>query len=75
MLPPWAGTIMNHDYRATARRYSITIDTIAGDDLITFPIQKARFRSIWYSISAAGVATIGYGWTLVAKTVSSRPIV
>jgi hypothetical protein len=62
---------MNHDYRVTARRYAITIDTVGGDDLTTFPIQKARFRSIWYSISVAGAGTAGYGWALHSKVVSN----
>ncbi|KAI8939501.1 hypothetical protein NX059_003272 [Plenodomus lindquistii] len=64
-----SGILMNRDYRITARDYNIVIDNIAGDDLSTFPIEEARFRSIWYSISATGVCTMGYGWTLHTKTV------
>lgn len=61
---------MNRDYRLTARDHNIVINAISGDDLTDFPIEKARFRSIWYSIGASGVCTTGYGWALHFKTVS-----
>ncbi len=63
---------MNYDYRATARHENISIDIVQGDDMTTFPIEKARFRSIWYSIGAAGFCTIGYGWALQFRVVSSQ---
>lgn len=37
--------------------------------MAVFPIEKARFKSIWYHISAVGVCTIGYGWVLQARIV------
>jgi MFS family permease len=64
-----SGTIMNYDYRTTARERGITINVNGGDNLTEFPIEKARFRSIWYSISASGICTIGYGWALQIRTV------
>ena len=60
---------MNLDYRLTARDHHIAVDTNNGD-LTEFPIEKARFRSIWYSISVSGVCTTGYGWALHSRTVS-----
>jgi len=65
-----AGKIMNRDYRLTARDHNIVINATSGDDLTDFPIEKARFRSIWYSISVSGICTIGYGWALHSKIVS-----
>jgi hypothetical protein len=62
---------MNRDYRLTARDHNITINTVSGDDLTIFPIQKARFRSIWYSISVSGLCTTSYGWALHSRTVST----
>lgn len=63
---------MNRDYRLTARDHNIVINAISGDDLTDFPIEKARFRSIWYSISVSGACTTGYGWALHSRTVSVR---
>jgi hypothetical protein len=64
------GKIMNHDYRATARDHNITINTVTGDDLSDFPIEKARYRSIWYFIAATSTCTTGYGWAVQTKTAS-----
>jgi hypothetical protein len=62
---------MNRDYRLTARDHNITINVISCDDLTIFPIQKARLRSIWYSIGVSGACTTGYGCALHSKTVSA----
>lgn len=67
------GKIMNRDYRLTARAHNLVIDTNHGDDLTGFPIEKARFRSIWYSICATGISTAGYGWSIQSRTVSNLP--
>ncbi|KAJ5514350.1 Major facilitator superfamily domain general substrate transporter [Penicillium fimorum] len=63
-----SGKIMNRDYRLTARAHNLVIDTAHGDDLSAFPIEKARFRSIWYSICATGISTAGYGWALQSRS-------
>ncbi|KAL9579442.1 MAG: hypothetical protein Q9212_005109 [Teloschistes hypoglaucus] len=65
--PP--GKAMNHDYRKTAAEVGFTVDKTKGDDLATFPIEKARLRSIWYFVSVSTACTIGCGWTLQARTV------
>ncbi|KAL8804011.1 MAG: hypothetical protein Q9223_005942, partial [Gallowayella weberi] len=59
---------MDHDYRVTAAAVGFTIDKTKGDDLAKFPIEKARLRSIWYFITISTACTIGYGWTLQART-------
>ncbi|KXG47094.1 Major facilitator superfamily domain, general substrate transporter [Penicillium griseofulvum] len=63
-----SGKIMNRDYRLTARAHNLVIDATHGDDLTAFPIEKARFRSIWYSITATGISTAGYGWALQSRS-------
>lgn len=42
---------------------------------MNFPIEKARFRSIWYSISVTGICTTGYGWTLHSGTHIAVPLI
>lgn len=61
---------MNRDYRLTARAHNVEIDAHVGDNLALFPIEKARLRSIWYSMGATIIATTGYGWALQYHSVS-----
>jgi len=63
---------MDHDYRVVARKNNFEINKRSGDDLAHFPIEKARFRSIWYVLSAAGLSMIGYGWSMQFNVVSFR---
>lgn len=53
-----------------AKLHNLVVDDIHGDNLFTFPIEKARLRSIIYPIVAVLPATIGYGWSLNFKAVS-----
>lgn len=62
---------MDRDYRVIARKNNIVVNKTSGDDLTSFPIEKARFRTIWYSMGASGLCTIGYGWSLHFEAVSS----
>lgn len=61
---------MNWDYRRTARDYDFVIDKVAGDDMTRFPIERARYRSIWYPVIISSACVVGYGWALHARTVS-----
>jgi hypothetical protein len=65
---------MDHDYRVTARQHKITVNTRGGDDLTHFPIEKARFRSLWYAISAVGSTMVGYGWAMHSRVVRNHQI-
>ncbi|KAJ5657798.1 Major facilitator superfamily domain general substrate transporter [Penicillium longicatenatum] len=70
-----SGKVMNRDYRLTARAHNLVIDIRRGDDLSLFPIEKARFRSIWYSMCATGICTTGYGWALQTRSHMAIPLV
>jgi hypothetical protein len=61
---------MNWDYRRTARDYDFVIDRVAGDDMTRFPIERARYRNIWYPVIISSVCIVGYGWALHTRTVS-----
>ncbi|KAI4262526.1 MAG: hypothetical protein L6R42_002304 [Xanthoria sp. 1 TBL-2021] len=69
------GKVMDHDYKVTAAAVGFTIDKTKGDDLAKFPIEKARLRSIWYFVSISTACTIGYGWTLQARTHLAAPLI
>lgn len=59
-----SGHIMNWDYRRTARDYDFVIDKVAGDDVTRFPIERARYRNIWYPVIISSACIVGYGWAL-----------
>jgi hypothetical protein len=67
------GKIMNRDYRIVAEKNNFVIDKVRGDDLSTFPIEKARLRSIWYPLIIVVVSIAGYGWALHAEAVCISP--
>jgi hypothetical protein len=60
---------MDWDYRCTAKNFGLAIDTVAGDDMSQFPIEKARYRSICLPIVIGSVCTLGYGWSLLTQVV------
>ena len=60
---------MNRDYRHVANENNFAIDTIRGDDLSGFPIERARLRSIWYLLVTGIPAIAGYGWAVQTRTV------
>jgi hypothetical protein len=64
---------MNRDYRIVAHKNNFVIDKVRGDDLSTFPIEKARLRSIWYLLATAVVSIAGYGWAVQTRTVCIPP--
>lgn len=58
-----------------AKARGITLDTEAGDDIVTIPVEEARIRSIWYAMLAVISATIGFGWSVEYKVHLSVPLV
>jgi len=60
---------MNWEYRRVASSSGFSIDRTRGDDLLDFPIEKARLRATYFYMSVATGTTIGYGWALDKRTV------
>jgi len=58
------GKLMDYNYRSTAKANNITVDKVAGDDLVKFPIEKARSRLSWLLIPTSTAVIVGYGWVL-----------
>lgn len=38
--------------------------------MMRFPIERARYRNIWYPVIISSVCIVGYGWALHTRTVS-----
>ncbi|CAN9375856.1 unnamed protein product [Alternaria alternata] len=67
--------VMNWEYRRVASSLGFSIDRTRGDDLLEFPIEKARLRATYFYMGAAAVTTIGHGWALDRHTHFAIPLV
>lgn len=64
---------MDRDYRIVARQTKLVIGKSQHDDLSTFPVEKARLRSIWYLLVVAVASIAAYGWAVQKRIVSMPP--
>ena len=69
------GKVMDVNYRRTAKEIGFTIDRVVGDDLRTFPIERARTRHAIYLISMSSSFLIGYGWVFQQRVHVAVPLV
>jgi hypothetical protein len=64
-----SGKLIDRDYRITAELHGLPIDRIRGDDLRSFPIERARLRSVFAPLAIAVASVIAFGWTVEKKVV------
>ncbi|KUI53184.1 Quinidine resistance protein 2 [Cytospora mali] len=75
------GKLLDRDYRVISRGLSRGPPSSEGlrlhapNDLLSFPIEKARLRSIFPFLCIASTATIGYGWALHTQIHIAVPLV
>ena len=75
------GKLIDHDFRVAAQSLHlrqgdvIDINTRSPNDLLAFPIEKARLRSIFLFVPTASIATVGYGWSIHAHSHIAIPLV
>jgi MFS family permease len=58
----FTGRLMDHNYRVTAEEIGHEIDKAKGDNMVGFPVERARTRFSWHFLVIYTVAFIGYGW-------------
>lgn len=58
------GKLMDHNYRVTARSIGFVVDRVHGDDLVEFPIERARSRGAYCLLLIAVATLVGYGWAV-----------
>ncbi|CCT73995.1 related to antibiotic resistance protein [Fusarium fujikuroi] len=61
---------IDHDYRVVAEAHGLPINKASGDDLLHFPIEKARMRSVFPVTFASFASVLAYGWLMHATVVS-----
>lgn len=69
------GCLMDWNYKTVAKKIGHTIDKVSGDNLDTFPIERARARGAWWLLAICICALAGYGWSIVAHTHESVPLI
>ncbi|KEF54925.1 uncharacterized protein A1O9_09368 [Exophiala aquamarina CBS 119918] len=58
------GKVMDYNYKSTARKINWTIDSVSGDNLKDFPIERARARGSDWLLLVSTLGLIGYGWAV-----------
>lgn len=58
------GKMMDYNYRFTARNIGWSVDRVSGDDLKTFPIERARSRGSFWLLCVSTGTLVGYGWAV-----------
>jgi len=62
--------MMDWNYKVTAKEVRWEINRLSGDDIASFPIERARARLAWlWAIIQCG-SVIGYGWAVDRHMVS-----
>lgn len=69
------GKLMDRNYEVTAKHIGHRIDRDSGDDMKSFPIEKARTRGSWYLLGMLSFVLIGYGWALDRRIHVSIPLI
>ncbi|MCJ1365438.1 hypothetical protein MMC16_004559 [Acarospora aff. strigata] len=68
------GKAMDHNYRGTAAESGFAVDTVRGDDLAEFPIERARSRGCGYLLVLSSAVTVGYGWAIARRAHVAVPL-
>jgi MFS family permease len=75
LAPLFTGPLLDHRFRAVARKVGMRIDKERGNNLDGFPIERARVPVAWPMSNLAGVTVICYGWTMNRNPPLAAPLV
>ncbi|KAL2069215.1 hypothetical protein VTL71DRAFT_15553 [Oculimacula yallundae] len=70
-----SGKLIDRDYRLTAELHGFAVDRVRGEDLRTFPIEKARLRSVFAPLILAVGTVIAFGWAVDRQVHLAVPLV
>ena len=69
------GKVMDRNYKVTAKKIGWTINRVSGDDLDTFPIERARSRGSSWLLIISTATLVGYGWAVSRHSHVSIPLI
>ncbi|KAL8791007.1 MAG: hypothetical protein Q9195_006081 [Heterodermia aff. obscurata] len=70
----FTGKLLDRDFRIISENHSLPADT-STRNVSSFPIEKARLRSVFLFIAINTLATTGYGWALASRTHIAGPLI
>jgi MFS family permease len=71
-----SGWLLDRAYREARKRLGLSTDRARGDDLDTFPVEKARLSVMWVPMATSCLSVVAFGWVLHSKLVRcSLPII
>ncbi|KAL4963064.1 major facilitator superfamily domain-containing protein [Aspergillus stella-maris] len=70
-----SGRILNQAWRDARIKRGLPVDKGRGDDLDTFPVEKARLGVIWVPMALTVAFVVGSGWALHFQTHMAVPLV
>jgi MFS family permease len=66
----FSGQLIDRAYKDARTKRGLDCNKTMGDNLDTFPIEKARLRIIWVPMVLTITSVLGFGWVLHYHTVS-----
>lgn len=69
------GKLLDRNFRKTATELGVPVTRNKADNLSTFPIEKARLRTIVPLVSLSAGLIVAYGWQLQTGVVMAGPLV
>lgn len=69
------GKLLDRNFRKTATELGVQVTRNKADNLSTFPIEKARLRTIVPLVSLSAGLIVAYGWQLQTGVVMAGPLV
>jgi len=68
-----SGRLLNRAWRKARTAQGLSTDKVGGDDLDSFPVEKARLRVIWAPMFMTAASIVTYGWVLHYQKVHHIP--
>lgn len=60
----FSGPLLDNAYRRARTKRGLSTDKAVGDDLDSFPIEKARLNVIWIPMLVTTCSVVAFGWVL-----------
>ncbi|KAK8058729.1 Itaconate transport protein [Apiospora phragmitis] len=70
-----SGKWIDRDYRIVAQSHGLPIDKVSGDNLLHFPVEEARLRSVLLPTLVALVSVVAYGWLVDRHVINNTLLV
>ncbi|KAK7953855.1 hypothetical protein PG988_014549 [Apiospora saccharicola] len=70
----FSGPLLDNAYRKARARRRLPTNKVSGDDLDSFPIEKARIGVIWVPMALTTISVVTFGWVLQLRQNIAVPL-